>query len=46
MIDHFEIKTTAFEQCVEFYTKVLAPLNIELKWSDEMAAGFGVIGHP
>ncbi|MFD2177687.1 VOC family protein [Veronia pacifica] len=41
MIDHFEIKVTAFEECREFYKITLEPLGIELKWSDEAAAGFG-----
>ena len=44
MIDHFEIKTVNFEQCRDFYSTVLQPLNIELKWSDEAAAGFGLAG--
>ena len=44
MIDHFEIKTVEFESCVKFYTVVLQPLNIELKWSDDFAAGFGTKG--
>lgn len=44
MIDHFEIKTKRFERCKNFYTAVLRPLNIELKWSDEAAAGFGCTG--
>jgi len=43
VIDHFEIKTIKFEQCVEFYSTVLKPLHIELKWSDESAAGFGKV---
>lgn len=46
VIDHFEIKTIKFEQCLLFYRSVLSPLNVELKWSDESAAGFGVIGDP
>ena len=44
MIDHFEIKTVEFELCVNFYTAVLRPLNIERKWSNDSAAGFGVEG--
>ncbi|MBX2826362.1 MAG: VOC family protein [Gammaproteobacteria bacterium] len=44
MIDHFEIKTVEFESCVNFYAVVLRPLDIELKWSDDTAAGFGVKG--
>ncbi len=44
MIDHFEIKTVDFHGCKRFYEKVLLPLNIEVKWSDASAAGFGVIG--
>ncbi len=43
MVDHFEIKTLRFEECVEFYSAVLACLQIELKWSSESAAGFGRI---
>ncbi|CAM3659049.1 VOC family protein [Parendozoicomonas haliclonae] len=43
MIDHFEIKVTNLEACQQFYSRVLLPLNIELKWSDDFAAGFGVI---
>jgi len=42
MIDHFEIKTVNFMQCKAFYSTVLAPLGIELKWGDESAAGFGL----
>ena len=41
MLDHFEIRTINFEQCKRFYALVLRPLNIELKWSDNNAAGFG-----
>lgn len=44
MIDHFEIKVDKFERCVEFYEGVLNPLGIELKWSDESAAGYGEFG--
>ena len=43
MIDHFEIKVVNFAECVKFYTTVLKPLGIELKWSGENAAGFGAI---
>ncbi|RXJ72846.1 glyoxalase/bleomycin resistance/extradiol dioxygenase family protein [Veronia nyctiphanis] len=43
MIDHFEIKTNNFDVCKRFYQACLALLNIELKWSDDAAAGFGVI---
>ena len=46
MIDHFEIKVVDFDACVVFYSKVLTSLGIELKWSDEAAAGFGFIGEP
>lgn len=46
MIDHFEIKVVDFDACVIFYSKVLITLGIELKWSDEAAAGFGLIGEP
>lgn len=42
MVDHFEIKVLSLSECVNFYTAVLRPLNIELKWSDEAAAGFGL----
>jgi len=42
VIDHFEIKTINFDDCKMFYAKVLPPLNIELKWADESAAGFGL----
>ena len=41
MIDHFEIKTANLSQCIEFYSAVLKPLNIETKWSDTQAVGFG-----
>jgi len=41
MIDHFEIKVSKFKECKEFYSSVLRPLNIDLKWSDESVAGFG-----
>ncbi|EIJ2831434.1 VOC family protein [Vibrio parahaemolyticus] len=46
MIDHFEIKVTAFEECRAFYMNALEPLGIELKWSDENAAGFGLSREP
>ncbi|MGY5732410.1 VOC family protein, partial [Vibrio chemaguriensis] len=46
MIDHFEIKVVAFEECRVFYKNVLEPLGIELKWSDENAAGFGLSSEP
>ena len=46
MIDHFEIKVVDFDACVAFYSKVLITLGIELKWSDEAAAGFGLVGEP
>ncbi|TOR23177.1 glyoxalase/bleomycin resistance/extradiol dioxygenase family protein, partial [Vibrio parahaemolyticus] len=42
MIDHSEIKVAAFEECRIFYKNALKPLGIELKWSDESAAGFGL----
>nr|WP_272166345.1 hypothetical protein [Vibrio diabolicus] len=42
MIDHFEIKVVGLEECRVFYQNVLEPLGIELKWSDENAAGFGL----
>ncbi|ERN42638.1 glyoxalase/Bleomycin resistance protein/dioxygenase superfamily [Rubidibacter lacunae KORDI 51-2] len=42
MFDHFEIKTVRFVESVKFYASVLEPLGIELKWSDESAAGFGL----
>lgn len=42
MIDHFEIKTVNFSQCKYFYSTVLLPLGIELKWEDDSAAGFGL----
>ena len=41
MFDHFEIKVLKFDECVRFYSIVLQPLYIELKWSDDSAAGFG-----
>lgn len=44
MIDHFEVKVVDFDACVVFYSKVLTPLGIELKWLDEAAAGFGLVG--
>ncbi len=44
MIDHFEIKVVDFDACIAFYSKVLTPVGIELKWSDEAAAGFGLVG--
>lgn len=46
VIDHFEIKVTAFEECRAFYMNALEPLGIELKWSDENAAGFGLSREP
>ncbi len=44
--DHFEIKVAAFEECRAFYMNALEPLGIELKWSDENAAGFGLSSEP
>lgn len=46
VIDHFEIKVAAFEECRAFYMNALEPLGIELKWSDENAAGFGLSREP
>ncbi|AYF19704.1 lactoylglutathione lyase [Vibrio parahaemolyticus] len=46
VIDHFEIKVAAFEECRAFYMNALEPLGIELKWSDENAAGFGLSSEP
>ncbi|EIO3705299.1 VOC family protein [Vibrio parahaemolyticus] len=46
MIDHFEIKVAAFKECRAFYMNALEPLGIELKWSDENAAGFGLSSEP
>ncbi|WP_180828358.1 VOC family protein, partial [Vibrio parahaemolyticus] len=46
MIDHFEIKVAAFEECGAFYMNALEPLGIELKWLDENAAGFGLSSEP
>ena len=43
LIDHFEIKTVNFDECKKFYERVLLPLGIEVKWSDNTAAGFGKI---
>ena len=43
MIDHFEIKVINFEQCLEFYSKVLLPVSIETKWVEASAAGFGLM---
>lgn len=42
MIDHFEIKVQKIDQCLEFYSLLLAPLNIERKWAEASAAGFGL----
>ncbi len=44
MIDHFEVKVVNFDQCKRFYVAALEPLGIELKWSDDSAAGFGSKG--
>ncbi len=46
MIDHFEIKVADFVSCRDFYTQVLSPLGIELKWADDSAAGFGLKSEP
>ena len=46
MIDHFEIKVSEFKKCQEFYKAALKPLGIELKWSDDAAAGFGKTTEP
>ena len=43
MFDHVEIKTVRFQACRRFYEAVFTPLQIELKWADEQAAGFGQI---
>ena len=43
MIDHFEVKVVKFEESLAFYSLALAPLQVELKWSDEAGAGFGQI---
>jgi len=45
MIDHFEIRVSEFEACKHFYMTVLRPLQIEIKWSEEGAAGFGKVGN-
>lgn len=45
MIDHVEIKTMHFADCKHFYQTVLRPLHMELKWADDAAAGFGLIGY-
>jgi hypothetical protein len=44
VIDHFEIKVVDFIGCKRFYEATLSALDIELKWSDEAAAGFGRTG--
>ena len=44
MIDHFEIKVVDFEGCKRFYETTLAALDIELKWANDTAAGFGEVG--
>lgn len=44
MIDHFEIKVVRFKECEVFYSTVLLPLNVEKKWADDAAAGFGLMG--
>ncbi|ASP37819.1 glyoxalase/bleomycin resistance/extradiol dioxygenase family protein [Bacterioplanes sanyensis] len=44
MIDHFEIKVVNFAACCLFYRQALSALGIELKWSDDSAAGFGPQG--
>lgn len=44
MFDHVEIQIVNFEACKAFYSNVLRPLKIEIKWSDEAAAGFGLVG--
>jgi catechol 2,3-dioxygenase-like lactoylglutathione lyase family enzyme len=46
VIDHFEFKVVRFAACKHFYQAALAPLGIEVKWSDEAAAGFGRVGEP
>ncbi|MCX8773065.1 lactoylglutathione lyase [Vibrio parahaemolyticus] len=43
---HFKVKVAAFEECRAFYMNALEPLGIELKWSDENAAGFGLSSEP
>ena len=44
MIDHFEIKVVDFDGCKRFYETTLAALDIEMKWSDDAAAGVGLVG--
>jgi len=44
VFDHVEIQVVRFDDCRRFYATVLAPLLIELKWADEEAAGFGLMG--
>ena len=46
MIDHFEIKVLNFKKCVRFYQEVLPSLDMEMKWSDQSAAGFGKATEP
>ncbi|MFN3239644.1 MAG: VOC family protein [Pseudomonadales bacterium] len=46
MFDHFEIKVVEFDKCLTFYKAALKPLDIELKWSDPSAAGFGMAHEP
>ena len=43
MFEHVEIKVNHFEACCDFYRTVLSALNIEVKWSDDHAAGFGTV---
>ena len=46
IIDHIGIAISDYDQSKEFYTKVLAPLNIKLVVEDQGWAGFGKNGKP
>ena len=46
IIDHIGIAISDYDQSKEFYTKVLAPLDIKLVAEDQGWAGFGKNGKP
>lgn len=46
MFAHVEIKVLQFQACRHFYNTVLEPLGIELKWTDDLSAGYGLKQDP
>jgi catechol 2,3-dioxygenase-like lactoylglutathione lyase family enzyme len=46
IIDHIGLAVTDYQRSKEFYSRALAPLNIQLIMEVENAAGFGKDGKP